>query len=459
MNQNELKELHEQRSAKAKELVTLLDTKELTAEQRSKLTALRSEVSNMDDQLSRAVEAIKLASGRAPDLSKQERSDISKFDFGVLLRGMAATLDGKPNTLSGIEAEMIQEGEKEAKEAQVSARGIVLPRALVRQQDRRAIREGRSMTATGTTSTTGDQGGMTVATIPQGLLDDFYNALVMERAGITVLEGLRGNLNLPRYKKPTNPGHKSENASGDALSPTTAMLSLSPKRISCYIDMSEQLMMQASLAIETIVRGNLSTQLPALIQDSWINGTGANGQPSGILSSAYTLSTVYAGGATAAGTNANGSAQAYSDWTRLRTAVAKQNALIGRPGFLTNSQVVGQAFETKRGKANPSDSTTTDSRMIIDDAETMRVAGFPVFETNSVPASLSKGASSGILSANIFGNWQDFVGAFWSGINLELLRDATIGVQGLYRLAASVYYDGGILRTESFAKCIDINAP
>jgi len=464
MDPKKIKELNEQRGAKYKDFVALSDKDNLTADEKTKFGTLESEIRGIDEQLTRAATALALASSKPIDLSVREERDIATFDIGKVLRSMAASLGGRAVALDGVEKEMVEEGDKEVREAQIGvSKGVTLPRVLCRRQDRgvrRGLREGRAMTATGTTSTTGDQGGMTVATTPLGLLDDFYNALVLEQAGITVLEGLRGNVNFPRFVKDSDPAHKTENASAGAYAGTTAMLSLSPKRLPVYQDISEQLLMQSPAAIETVIRNNLTAQLAAEIENMFLNGSGGSGQPAGILdASAYTLSTVYAGGASVVGTNADGAAQVYRDWTRLRTAVAKNNALRGRCAFVTNSQVVGQAFETKRGLITPSDTNPTDSRMIIDDAETMRVAGFPVFETNSCPATLTKGASSGILSANVFANWQDYYAGFWSGINLELLRDATIGIQGLYRLALAVYYDGGIVRPKSFAKCIDINAP
>jgi HK97 family phage major capsid protein len=209
-----------------------------------------------------------------------------------------------------------------------------------------------------------------------------------------------------------------------------------------------------------VVRQNITKQLAALVQKCWINGTGANSQPSGILyGTTYSnIVTVFSGGATVVGTNTAGSATAYPDWVRLRTAVAKADVPLDSCGFLTNSLVVGSAAMIKRGLATTGDTNPTDSRMIIDDLGNFRVAGFPVWETNSVPHTLVKGASGATLSANIFGAWPYFYGAFWSGINLELLRDATIGIQGLYRLAAAVYYDGGVINEKAFAKCIDIVA-
>src|ERR1039458_9143507 len=60
--------------------------------------------------------------------------------------------------------------------------------------------EGRALTATGTTSTSGDQGGMTIGMdVPEiGLA--FRDALVLARLGAQIHGGLRANAEFPREK-------------------------------------------------------------------------------------------------------------------------------------------------------------------------------------------------------------------------------------------------------------------
>lgn len=455
MNAQKIKELNETRGAKYKELVALSQKDSLSADENSRFNALETEIRGIDESLTRGAKALSLASSAAPTVSAQEERDLNRFDLGKALRAMAG-INGE--RLDGIEKELAQEGAREAMEAGVAAaRGITLPRILVRRQDRSVInaRESRAMTATGTTSTTGDQGGMTVATTPMGLLDAFYAKLVLQQAGATVMEGLRGNVNFPRYVKDTDTGAKGENASASALSPTTAMLSLYPHRYPAYVDISEQLLMQSSANIEAVVRNNVTAQLAAIVQKEMINGSGSSNAIAGLLGTSG-IGAIYAGGAnTTSGTNANGAAQVFPDWVNLETAIANVDADIGSLGYVTNPKVRGQAKQTRKGKSTPSDTTATDSNMIWQNGN--EVNGYAAYTTTSVPSNLTKGTSS-TLSALIFGNWSDFYMGFWSGINLELLRDATIGIQGLYRLSASVYVDSGIVRPASFAAIKDINA-
>ena len=131
-----------------------------------------------------------IESQKAPQLSRQEARDIATFDLGKVLRRMRDALDGSQSfALDGIESEILQEGRNEAQQAGVLHRGVMLPRMIVR----RTGYEARDMTATGTTSVTGDQGGMTIATEKRRLLDDFY-ALVIRQAGALVMEGCKATL-------------------------------------------------------------------------------------------------------------------------------------------------------------------------------------------------------------------------------------------------------------------------
>ena len=41
------------------------------------------------------------------------------------------------------------------------------------------------------------------------------------------------------------------------------------------------------------------------------------------------------------------------------------------------------------------------------------------------------------------------------GVSLEMIRDKTNAISGLYTLVASTYYDGGVVRPKSFAAMLD----
>lgn len=363
-------------------------------------------------------------------LTRGEERDFNRFDFGKALRCLAGM-----ESLDGVEAEVQQEGVKEARASGLPSKGLLLPRSFCR----------RDMTATGTTSTTGDQGGMTVSTMKSGLLDDFYDNLVLRRAGATVLEGLTGNVDFPRYVAPSDPSNKAENGAAGELSPTTAMLQLSPNRLPAFVDISEQLLRQSSAAVETVVRRNLNSQILGMVENQCINGGGSN-EPTGILQTSG-IGAAYAGAAASDGTNADGASHVYTDWINVRKEVAVDNANSGSLAFLTNSLVEAQAMTTAKV-------SSTDSVMIWDAVKSLA----PIFITNAVPSTIEKGSSGSTLSALIYGNFQDLYMGFWSGVSFELLRDSTNAKSGLYTLVLALYFDAGVVRPKSFAAIDDIDA-
>lgn len=434
MNAHTIKELNEQRGAKYKEIVALSNKTSLTADENARFSSLETEIRGIDEALVRNVKAMSLAKPE-PTLSNQEERDVNRFDLGVALRALIAN-----KALTGVEKELIEEGRNEARSAGIgSTSGLVLPRLLVR----RGSEARAAMSATGTTSVTGDQGGMTIATNKAGLLDDFYNASILRQNGATVLEGLVGNLDIPRLLKATDPAKKTENASADAANPTTSMLSLVPKRLPAYVDIGEQLLNQSSSAIETVVRRNLTMQLSAIQEKAFFHGTGTS-EANGIAGTSGIGSVV--GGT-------NGLAPTWSQIVALESKVDQANALLGVPRYFINGKTKAQLKTTLKNSA-----TGTDSNYIISDMNPGIFNGYQYAYTNAISSTLTKGSSSN-CSAIFFGNAADYWIGYWGGLTLELLRDSSNAITGQYRLAAAVYYDGGVVRAQSFSAMLDALTP
>ena len=430
-----LKELQEKRGSLMKQVREILDfvgtqQRSLTPDEETKIRAMEVDIDGLTASIDAEVRQMQRegAARSTPVLNAGEQRDVNTFDFNKVLNHLYRSAKGGATVIDGIEAEMIREGETEARSAGISAGGILLPRLLVR-------RENRDMTAAGTTTTTGDQGGMTVQVEKRGLLDDFFNASVMRLAGATVLEGLTGNLDLPRLIAGTAAAGKAENGTSDEVSPTTAMLQLTPKRLPAYIDISERLLLQSSVAIETILRGHLATQMGATQEAAFFHGTGTN-EASGIAGASGIGSVV--GGT-------NGLAPTLANLIALETAVDTSNALLGNLSYVSNGQIRGKL----KGTAKVS---STDSRMLLDSDGL--VNGYTPYFTNAVSRTLTKGSSS-VASAIFFGNFADYVVGYWGGVSLEMVRDKTNAISGIYSLVASTYYDGGVVRPKSFAAQLD----
>jgi HK97 family phage major capsid protein len=435
MNAQKIKELNEKRGAAYKDLVALSDKTSLTADETTRYNGLEAEIRGIDEALVRNAKAMALARPE-PVLSSGEERDVNRFNIGEALRSLIAN---KP--LSGIERELVDEGQKEARAAGIlSSSGLTLPRMLVRRGN-----EARAaMSATGTTSVTLDQGGMAIATNKQGLLDDFYNASILRQNGATVLEGLVGNLDIPRLLKATDPAKKAENASADAANPTTSMLSLVPKRLPAYVDIGEQLLNQSSSAIETVIRRNLTAQLSAIQEKAFFHGGGTN-EANGIAGTSGIGSVV--GGT-------NGLAPTWTQIVSLESKVDQANALLGVPRYFINGKTKAQLKTTLKNSA-----TGTDSNYIISDMNPGIFNGYNYAYTNAISSTLTKGTSSGVCSAIFFGNPADYWIGYWGGLTLEILRDSSNAITGQYRLAAAVYYDGGVVRAQSWSAMLDALTP
>ncbi len=432
-----LKELQEKRGGLVKQVRETIDaasgeSRGLTSDEQEKLGKMEAEIDGLDSTIEAEFRQMQREAkhSQAPQLNAREERDVATFDFAKVLNHLHRSAKGSSTqNIDGIEAEMIAEGEREARSAGIQAGGLILPRMLVRG-------ERRDMTATGTTSVAGDQGGMTIQTDKRGLLDDFFNQSVLRQAGATVLEGLTGNLDLPRLLAGTDPAKKAENAASDEVSPTTAMLSLSPKRLPAHIDISEQLLNQSSVAIESILRGHITTQMSAIQERAFFHGTGTN-EATGIAATSGI-------GSVAGGTN--GAAPTFSHILDLEEDVDAQNALMGNLHYISNGQIRRKLKQTLENTA------ATDNGWILKDGE---INGYQSLFTNAVRRDLTKGTSEDVASAIFFGNYSDYVIGYWGGISLEMVRDKTNAISGLYTLVANAYYDGGVVRPKSFSAMLD----
>ena len=425
-----LKQLQEKRGGLVKQAREVLDKastedRALTADEQTQIGNIEKDADAIGATIDTEMRLFARESKGAPTLSTQDQRDINTFDLGKVLRKLNQGGGGSP--LDGIEAEMILEGEKEARAAGLGVNGIALPQLLLTGKETRA-----AMVA-GTDA----NGGELIETAKRGLLGDFYNSSVLEQAGALVLNGLQGNLDLPRYTAGTDPVKKAENAAAGEAGGTFASLSLSPKRLPAYIDISDQLLLQSPGVLEAFIGGQLRNQLNSVKETAFFHGGGTL-EPTGIAATSGIGSVV--GGT-------NGAAPTWAHLVDLWKAVADDNADIGALSYFMNTATIGKLLQTPKV-------ASTDSVMILNDLAA-GVLGRPVRASNSVSSTLTKGTESGTASAIFYGNANDFVVGYWGGVMLEMVRDTTGAKAGQRTLVANTYYDAGVLRPQSFAAMLD----
>lgn len=401
-------------------------------------------------------------------VSRFEQRDLNRFSY---CRAVNRLSQGRP--LEGIEAEMHQEAAIEARNNGTALQGnLSIPQLLMQRggvPDVSAMRpimsereykemllEQRSITATGTTAAAGDQGGLAIQTNVGAIIERFYAKLMVRMMGVTVLDGLVGNVLFPRHVTDDQAVVKGENVAAPVSSSTMNSITLAPRRVPVVMEVSRQFTMQTSPAVEAYLRNDLSFQIAKIIDGYCISGSGGAGQPYGVINTPG-ITTLYAGAtntvtagvpaivAPVVGTNVDGAALSFADTILMIRAIALQNAEQGQMGWLTNPSV--KAFL----QLTPQLGSTFPTFVWPSGSDTLN--GYRAGVTTQVPGNLTKGAGIN-LSALIFGNWADALVGQWGGMDM-LINPFSKDDQGLIRINAWTWFDFNIRRALSFAAILD----
>ena len=291
------------------------------------------------------------------------------------------------------------------------------------------------------TQGTATAGGHTVATdmLTGSYVEALRNKSMVRNAGATVLSGLVGDCAIPAQNATTTAHWVAENGAPTEGAPTYRQITMNPKTISAYVDVSRHLMHQSSLAIESILRKDLIDGLASAVDLGALAGTGSSNQPTGVL------------GTTGIGSVAIGTNGGAGTWAKIVDAwkeVAKDNADIGALSWFTTPTQVARFMQAVKV-------ASTDSRMIMETQDNLM--GYNVNVTNQMPDTLTKGTSSGDCSALLFGNFNDLIIGEWG--NLDLAVDPySLSTIGATRITSFYDIDIAVRHAESFSAIQDLNA-
>jgi len=283
---------------------------------------------------------------------------------------------------------------------------------------------------------TASAGGNLVAT--DLLAGDFIsllrNAMVIMGMGTRMLTGLNGNVAIPRQNGAGTAYWVAESNAPTESQQAFDQVTMSPKTVGAFTDISRKLLAQSSLDVEALVQQDLATVLGLAIQQAAINGSGASNQPSGLL----TLITPSVAGGT------DGAAPTWAHMVELETDVSVANADVGTLSYLTNAKV--------RGKLKGTSKVSGQNGFVWEGGDTP-VNGYRAAVTNAVPSNLTKGSGSN-LSAVIYGNFADLLIGMWGTLDL-MVDPYSLSTAGSVRVVALQDVDVAIRHAESFATMVD----
>jgi len=350
--------------------------------------------------LERLPERDQISSGEAPagqlDLSEKERRRYS------LLRALNAALNGDWR-----QAEFERECSAAiAERVGRDPRGFYVPIDIV---GRPGQTEGeRVMNVT--------TGADLIAT--DHLADQFIESLrpasVVIRLGATVLNGLQGNVDIPRQVSSAGFQWLADDQSVTDSDLGLGSVALTPKTVAGSVAMSRRLLKQSAPSIEDIVRRDLVRGAALAIDKAALQGGGTN-EPVGIIATT---------GVNTQTVTKDASLNLTPTWAEIvgfETALGADEALTGRLAYVTSASVVGTL------KTTPKD--TGSGLFVLEDGQ---MNGYPVAVSNQIPNRL------------IFGNFEDVLIGMWGvldvmpdpaakaasgGLVLRVFQDADVAVR------------------------------
>ena len=423
-----LQAIREQRAAVVGKMRALLATAEqakrnLTDAESAEFDKLKGEERTLTDQAGRA-EAVAEAERRmsGTPASGQDRNFDAECRSFSLMRAIQAQL---PNATvdAGREREVSAEL---ARRSGRTAEGILVPLQVFEQR----------------VFTTANPGAGPASNIiptdyrPEQFIDRLRAAIIVRRLGATVLSGLTGNVDIPRLKASATAAWVAEDGALSATDPQTDKVSLTPKHCGALTEYSRNVLMQSSPDVEQLLRNDFAQLLAAALDTAAIKGGGSN-EPTGIL------------GTTGIGDVAMGTDGGPITWAKVIDLIAEveiDNA--AGSAFMTNSKVVKTARKTLV-------TATYGDRMVMSEANSL--AGYPVGMTNLVPSNLTKGNSTSVCSALIFGDFSQLMIGYWSEFDLLVNPyESTAYTKGHVQIRGMLTADIAVRQAAAFAAIKDL---
>lgn len=262
---------------------------------------------------------------------------------------------------------------------------------------------------------------------PGEFIQFLYNRMRVKELGARTIAGLRDNILFPKQTGRATGSWVTENPGTDVADSnlTLGSVTSSPKTYQSSSSYSRQLLAQAVIDVDTLVREDLARDLALAVDSVAIKGGGSN-QPTGIVATSGVQSYVDAADA------GNGGAMVWSDYIAMQRLLETANAdQLGEPAWLTTPQVKASGKTTAR-------LGNTIGLPIWADDDT--IDGKEARSTNQVASNGTKGTGTN-LSTLILGVFDTLLINMW-GSGFEFIVDPyRLKKQGMIELTTFMLVD------------------
>lgn len=281
--------------------------------------------------------------------------------------------------------------------------------------------ETRAAYTAGTEATT----GVVIDEDQMELLLPLQNNLVLARAGARIMNGLVGNIYWPKHSAATVTWEGENVAAKDGAGAFSKGSVFTPKRLTAYVDISKQLLIQENRSVEGLLRQLLAAAIAQKVEATAFSAAvHADGVPDGMFQ--------------------NYTAKGDMTWAKvvdMETLADLNNAEFGNLAYILHPALAGTAKTMVKDASGA-------GGYIIGEAGKGFLNGYNAFRTNNLPNELAVAENEyGI----VFGNWADYFLGQWGAMDITV-DPFTLATTGMVRLTVNSYWDMGVIRTESFTK-------
>ena len=255
----------------------------------------------------------------------------------------------------------------------------------------------------------------------QDFIDVLRNASSVMQAGARTLNGLSGDVRIPKKTAAASAGWiATEGGAATESEMTVGNIAMTPKTLGAFTDVTRQLMIQSSMDVEALIRDDLAQAIALAIDLAGLEGSGASGQPTGILNTSG-INTVDFGTSPVL-------VPSYAKVVDMETAVAEDNALTGNLAYILPAAMYGGLKTTEKA--------SNTAQFVVEPGGTI----------NGYRAIVSNQCTAGNM---YFGNFADLLVGFFGGLDL-VVDPYTASTTGTVRVVALQSMDVAVRHAVSF---------
>lgn len=309
-------------------------------------------------------------------------------------------------SLDDVAKEVVRKGAEEMRKSGLAIAGsIQLP--VMENVD-------EEVRANGVLAQTATAGAENIATEKLDILEPLRANMIMSQAGATYLTGLVGNISIPAYTG-SNVSWAGETAAAANGAGDWSEIKLQPHRLTAYVDVSREFLIQSSNDAEAMLRRDIIAALGNKLEATILGAdAGTDEKPAGL----------------------------FNGVTAMTTAL-KFGDIVDAEAELDAANVSGAYTYILSPKAKAA------LRTLSKDAGSGRF----VLEDGEIEGSKALVSSNVAAKGMVVGDFTDYVIAQWGAIDL-VVDNYSVATEGKVRLVVNAYFDAKPRRATSFVKRI-----